>query len=317
MLTNNLLGIGYAGSLNVGPNAQGATLFVNSVYGVDNRGRVNFPGSSANSSGVGSSQGPQGNPVTPLATIAYALSLTVANRGDVIIVQQGHTESLAASITCANAGVTILGLGGPNSRPAITMNGFSYIHSGVGSQSVNINIVGGTTANVSGLVQLTGAGAAFIGGRISAANVTTVGLVLGAARTHVDSTELDGTTTGFATGVLFGAFDSCAVTNNNIHGIFASAPIGIAISTNVVVRNNLLRQLHATVDPVITGIVTGSSGTIADNRFQSVHAGTPAAYIGGANVATNILIVYIENYGFTGKAGPSSGVLIPAVGTIP
>lgn len=315
MLTNNLFGIGITGSLNVGPNAQGATLFVNSVYGSDNRGRVNFPGSSANSSGVGVNQGPQGNPALPLATLAYALSLTKDNRGDVIVVQEGHVETLAASVTCSTAGVTILGEGGPSARPQFTMAGFSMIISGAGSSMTNCVLNAGTVANTAGVLQLTGAGAS-ANVRIIVSEATIVGVLLGAARTAFYG-EVDATTTGCDSGVLFGVFDGCIIDGANIHGIFATAPVTCVANTNMLIRGSILRQLSATVKPVITGIVTATGGLVTDNRFQSVAATTPAEFLGGANVATNILVIYTQNYGFKGKAGPSSGVLIPAVGTIP
>lgn len=316
MLTNYLQGVGTFGVLQAGPNPAGATLFVCSLTGLDNRGRVAFPGASSSST-QGSVQGPQVDPSKPLATLAYALTFCKASRGDVIILQQGHAETLAASVTCSLAGVQIIGLGTSDSRPVFTMAGFSIVLSGVGCILQNVNCVMGTTANTAGAVQLTGAGSAFLSGRISGANVTSVGCLLGAARTVFDS-ELDGTTTGFATGVLFGVFDACVVgPNSNIHGIFANAPIVCVANTNMLIIGAILRQLHATVKPVITGIVTTTSGLVANCRFQSKGATTPEEFLDGANVATNILVIYTQNFGFKGKAGPSSGVLIPAVGTIP
>ncbi len=314
MLTNNLYGIGNTGSLNVGPNARGAALFVNSNIGSDNRGRVSFPGAQAGST-AGSAQGPQGNPSTPLATLAYALTLCAANRGDLIIIQEGHLETLTADVTCSVAGVQIVGQGSSNSRPQFTMGGFSIILSGVGCSIQNCNVIMGATANIVGGIQLTGAGS-WADCRISATNVTSVGVLLGAARTSFFG-EIDGTTTGFATGVLFGLFAFCTIEGANIHGIFANAPVVCVANTNMVIRNSILRQLHATVKPVITGIITATSGFITDNRFQSIGATTPAEFLDGANVATNILVIYTENYGFKGKAGPSSGILVPNAGTIP
>lgn len=316
MLTNNLFGIGNYGSLNVGPNPRGATLFVNSTIGADNRGRVSFPGASANSSGTGSPQGPQGNPALPLATIGYALSLCADNRGDTIIVQEGHLETLAANITCSVAGVQIIGQGAPNSRPQLTMAGFSIVISGVGSSISNISIVGGTTANTVGVVQLTGAGSFIQGGRLSMQEVTSIGILLGANRTGVIGVEVDGTTTGFASGILFGVFDACYIDSCNIHGIFATAPITCVANTNMVVSNNTIRQLHATVKPVMAGIVTATSGTVSNNTLVSKAAAAVADFWGGANVATNVLVGFIQNYGTAMEAGPKSAILTPAAGTI-
>lgn len=316
MLTNNLYGIGLNGSLNVGPNARGATLFVNSTIGVDNRGRVNFPGSQTGAS-TGSAQGPQGNPTTPLATLAYALTLCAAGRGDTIVLQPNHAETLTVSVTCSLAGVNIIGLGSPGARPVFTMAGFSVVISGAGCLLQNCVFNMGTTANIVGGVQITGAGSRIDNCHIVGANVTSIGILLGAARATASNNNLDGVTTGFASGILTGVFDQMQIIGNWIHGIFAAANITLVASTNLLIQGNTLVQTSATVKPVINGIITATGGVIEDNRFQSVAATTAAEFLDGANVATNILVVYLQNYGFKGKAGPSSGILIPAVGTIP
>ena len=63
------------------------------------------------------------SPVTAVATIDYAIGLCTANNGDVILVLQGHAETVTAAITCDVAGVTIIGLGEGNQRPVITGSG--------------------------------------------------------------------------------------------------------------------------------------------------------------------------------------------------
>lgn len=58
----------------------------------------------------------------PFATIAYASTQCVANRGDVILVKPGHAETITAAggIAIAKAGVAIIGLGYGSMRPKIT-----------------------------------------------------------------------------------------------------------------------------------------------------------------------------------------------------
>lgn len=62
------------------------------------------------------------HPDKPVATIAYAVSLCTANQGDVVVVMPGHAETIAAVSTIDKAGVTIIGLGEGNTRPAITVS---------------------------------------------------------------------------------------------------------------------------------------------------------------------------------------------------
>lgn len=317
MLTNNLQGIGTFGVLQLGPNPSGATLFVNSVNGQDSRGRVKFPGASASTTN-GSLQGPQVDPAFPLATLAYALTFTKAGRGDVIILQQGHIENLAASPIAANAGTMIVGLGSKGERPTFTMNGFSIILSGAGCMLQNIACVAGVTANLTGVVQLTGVGATAIGCKVSSQNVTTVCFSLGANEQILDSCEVNAETTGADQGIQLNAFDACIIRNCYVWGIFATAPVNfVAAATNVDINNNLLVQNSGAVKPVIAGIVTAVSGTIRDNRFTSATADSAAHFLAGANVATNVLLFYLQNFGFAAKAGPASGILVPAAGTIP
>jgi hypothetical protein len=71
----------------------------------------------------GSAGAPGTNPAQPLATLAAAIAKCTANHGDVIVLAPKHAETLTAAITVNVAGVTILGLGTGNDRPAFTVNG--------------------------------------------------------------------------------------------------------------------------------------------------------------------------------------------------
>ena len=59
----------------------------------------------------------------PKATIAQALALCAASRGDIIVVLPGHAETIGASGLAWNvAGVTILGIGNGTNRPTLTFS---------------------------------------------------------------------------------------------------------------------------------------------------------------------------------------------------
>lgn len=60
----------------------------------------------------------------PLATIDAAVAKCRANKGDIILAAEGHTETIsaAAAILADIAGITIRGLGVGNSRPKITLD---------------------------------------------------------------------------------------------------------------------------------------------------------------------------------------------------
>jgi hypothetical protein len=58
-----------------------------------------------------------------LAGIDTAIGFCTANKGDTIIVRQGHTETVTTAIAADIAGIRIIGLGQGNQRPVITGNG--------------------------------------------------------------------------------------------------------------------------------------------------------------------------------------------------
>ncbi len=76
---------------------------------------------------VGGITGSNGNPGTyarPFATILYAQTKCVANRGDVILVGPGHAETIAdaATLTLNKAGTAIIGIGNGSLRPTLTFS---------------------------------------------------------------------------------------------------------------------------------------------------------------------------------------------------
>lgn len=66
----------------------------------------------------------RGTFLQPFTTIAKALTLCTADRGDIIFVKPGHSEAIStADIDINVAGVTIIGLGTGTNRPTITYTG--------------------------------------------------------------------------------------------------------------------------------------------------------------------------------------------------
>lgn len=70
----------------------------------------------------GGSDANKGTFNSPFATLAYAVSQCVANRGDIIVIKPGHAETItsATSIPVNVAGVAIIGLGTGLNRPTFT-----------------------------------------------------------------------------------------------------------------------------------------------------------------------------------------------------
>jgi len=110
-----------------------------------NPGRVFF----CNNSGLtqpGQIVGSNGNKGTyqqPFASLNYAITQCVANRGDIIILAPNHTETItsATSIVLGVAGVAIIGLGAGSSRPTITYTTASAASLAVTAANITIQNV--------------------------------------------------------------------------------------------------------------------------------------------------------------------------------
>jgi hypothetical protein len=105
--------------------------------------------------GVGGSNGNPGTYQKPFATIAYAVTRCKANRGDVVMVMPGHTESViaAGTIAVANGGVSIIGLGTGTKRPLITLSTAATASITVSADNVTFkNVI--VTANFADITQV-------------------------------------------------------------------------------------------------------------------------------------------------------------------
>jgi hypothetical protein len=72
----------------------------------------------------GGSDGNRGTYESPFASLNYAISQCIANRGDIIVIKPGHAETVS-SATALNlniAGVAIVGLGSGTNRPKFTLD---------------------------------------------------------------------------------------------------------------------------------------------------------------------------------------------------
>jgi len=88
----------------------------------------------------GGSNGNKGDFNSPLATLAAAAALCVANRGDIIVVKPGHAETVASATALALsiAGVAIIGLGVGSQRPKFTLNTANTATIAVSADNISI-----------------------------------------------------------------------------------------------------------------------------------------------------------------------------------
>lgn len=86
------------------------------------------------------------DPRSPVASLETALGFCSANRGDVIFLLPGHTETLTASLTISVAGVTIIGMGNGEKRP-------QFIVGDAAGEAINIT---GANVVLDGLILIAG-----------------------------------------------------------------------------------------------------------------------------------------------------------------
>lgn len=88
----------------------------------------------------GGSDGNRGDFNAPFATLSYALTQCVANRGDIVFIKPGHTETVssAGAIALATAGVAIVGLGFGSSRPTFTLDTANTATIAVSADNVSV-----------------------------------------------------------------------------------------------------------------------------------------------------------------------------------
>lgn len=289
------------------PTTTGKVFFVDVLYGLDAVGRGTAP-------------------TNAFKTINYASTKCTASKGDVILVMPGHTEVITAAggITLGVAGVTVIGLGSGSNRPLITYTTSTGAVAKITAANVTVrNIVfdmasGALDAVAVGLA-ITGANATLEDCKFLMADATyqgVIGISIGSGastatfrRCNIDALAAAGAASGIA-GVAAAA--GLRVLECSIRGDFSVAPISSSSTfhqTDCDIANNYLKQINATAK-VLLDLTTSSTGTVRDNRLVGSTWSTAAN-----SVANSTGMFFLQNYGFD-AAGATSGVLVPAVGTI-
>ena len=93
--------------------------------------------------GQGGSNGNKGTYLAPFATLDYAIGQCTANRGDVIVIMPGHTETIsdATSVLLDVAGIAIVGLGSGTLRPTFTFDTATTASAPVSAANISIKNV--------------------------------------------------------------------------------------------------------------------------------------------------------------------------------
>jgi hypothetical protein len=258
---------------------------------------------------------------SPKATLAQAIALCTANKGDVIYLMPGHAESLsgAAALNINVAGVSIVGLGNGSLRPTFTWHTTDAV--------VTISANNVLVQNIFTAVDIDEVVSMFL---VTGTNCTLERVDFGALGTSAQAIQWLLTTAAAdfltiknslhrqltAAGSaqkwiqLVGTFLTRIVDNTFQIVANASTSSQLIAGTTAVVyceisRNNIL-WIGATITTVVN-LVTTSTGIICDNRCGSgTSVATAAAFTGDACFMFNNLWA---------DTAAASGLLAPVVDT--
>lgn len=261
-------------------------------------GNVFYVSSTASTS---SSTGPGYSPETAFTTIDAAIGACVADNGDVIVVEQGHVETVtaAAGVAADVAGVTILGLGTGRQRPKInytTAIGASVDITAARVTFDNIVFTGTGFDALTAMINISGADCTIRNCEIVTAdgtNQAVLGILTtaGADRLTLDNNFIHGSlNAGTTTQISLVGGADIRIINNIIRGACTTSAGNIANattdSTDLIIANNFIANTTASSTKNIVLTAT-STGHVVNNRlavFSGTAPVTAAAMMMGGNV---------------------------------
>lgn len=233
----------------------------------------------------GGSDGNRGTFDSPFATLNYAMTQCVANRGDIIFIKPGHAETITAAGTIALgvAGVAIVGLGYGSARPTFTYTTANTAAINVTANNISIqNCV--FTANFLSIA------AAFV--LTTAKNFT-----VQACTFNETSSVLNFLNCIKSTGAA-NTVDGLTVTDSNWNGIGTTSVNSFVLSANTIDSATLLRNTVNTARTADASILlTVSSGILTNldcgyNNVQSQQTAATAGTLINVGGTTSTGLVY-------------------------
>ena len=256
--------------------------------------------------GIGGSDSNDGTYLRPFSTIDATIGKCTANRGDVIYVMPGHSETITtdSEIDFDVAGVRCIGLGHGGGMAQIAYNATAATVA-IGADDViiqNMRFTADINAVVDGIVIEDGVDEGVIRGCLFDVNTATtdefvdsISFVNDNTRWLIEGCTFDMDLGGAASAINMDAdTDRLTIRKNVIRGDYSVANItgSTALSTNLDIDSNLLENgIGGNINgqPVIDLVGIASTGTIRDN-YIVCDVATKAASI----VAARCLL--FENY---------------------
>jgi len=300
----------------------GLTQYPNGVasYGIPVLGGGSIPSTTGTvffvSSGVGSDGNSGKAPDKAFATLDFAIGKCTASKGDVILLMPGHAETLTAQINADVAGISIIGLGTQNLRPALTGNGTIDV---IDVSAANILIenvefpVPGTDAQTAD-INIDAAGCTVRntlhhGSTTSKNKVDIITLTANADDALIDGARIYNVTVEVVGGiVLEGACSRVEIRNCMVQdaiGFTDGCISDEAIALQAYIHHNVFSNAKA--DTVVMNFVTNSTGVCSFNHVNGRHTTIASNVVPGTGMA------FFENR--VVEEAAKNGAVIPAVDT--
>ena len=248
-------------------------------------GSVFFVGSAV--TGATDAAGYGDNPEKPFATLDYAIGQCTANKGDVIYVLPGHTETTTA-IAADVAGIRIIGLGRGGNKPTLTATTASTDLINVTAANVEIDGLRlvGAASGCTALLDLSAAATDFrAGARMEfhqAATPLSCVTIAGAERFVFEGCTFRGTANG--PDRVFSIEVGCD--NWRISGVKCHYPLGL--------DNEFIKSVAICVGYIIEDVVVVGVDTLLVN-FSSSSAGPPDGLFASGSVMASAAVTSIED----------------------
>jgi hypothetical protein len=252
------------------------------------------------------SNGNKGTFLAPFSTIDFAVGQCAANRGDVIFVRPGHTETVtaAAGLDLDVAGIALIGLGSGSNRPTINFTTATSADMDVDAANitmVNFLFTGGIDA-LAGPIDVNAADFKLIDCEYRDVTGQATDVIL--ADANADRLLIDGyfhngaAAAGGASAIALTGMDNPVIRNFKLIGNFSVGAIDIrtTAAVDIEIYDGYIWTKNS-ADIAIIDTVTGSTGKIgpnicmmlADNAANITEAVTGATfqYFGGGTGAAS------------------------------
>lgn len=257
-----------------------------------------------------------------------------ANRGDFILVAQGHTEDItASSVDVDVAGLSIIGMGRGSLKPQfvweVATGTFDVDAANILLE--NLRFVPSVTEVVSGVaISANGDFAQVIGCDFGFAELsgtdefdTALSIAGGAQEVLVDSCFFHAEAAGAGEAIYLGTVSGVSIKNNEIYGDYATGCIvNVGTADDVRLVRNILFNGTMHGDGEINAVAAfsmaeGTGGYIGDNRFVTDVATALLMRIGDDMVFMNNYAIDTDGDEFSGglESGGNTVTVTPVTGT--